>query len=116
MILHSNDLSRYRGKVTMVDGCFDPLHTGHISYFKEAKKIWVLSRNYQFKNFFQAVGLDWYDKEILERVKNKPLLKTDYWDFDKYSKEILFKFWKKCFDPRMDTYYNSWGKILKNII
>ena len=82
--------------------------------FEEAKKIWILSRNYQFKNFFKAVGLDWHDKEMLERVKNKPLLKTDYWDFDKYPKKILFKFWKKCFDPRLDTYYDRWRNILKD--
>lgn len=84
--------------------------------FEESKKIWVLSRNYQFKDFFKAVGLNWHDQEMLERVKNKPLLKTDYWDFDKYPKKILFAFWKKCFDPRLDTYYNGWKKILNNII
>lgn len=84
--------------------------------FEGAKKMWVLSRNYQFKNFFQAVGMDWHDKEMLARVKNKPLLKTDYWDFDKHSKNILFKFWKQCFDPRLDNYYGDWGNILKNIV
>lgn len=83
--------------------------------FEESKKIWVLSRNYQFKDFFKAAGLDWHDKEMLGRVKGKPLLKTDYWDFEKYPKETLFKFWKMCFDPRLDTYYDEWGKILKDI-
>jgi len=36
MILEFNDLEVYRGKVAMVDGAFDPFHTGHLAYFKEA--------------------------------------------------------------------------------
>lgn len=83
--------------------------------FEEAKKTWVLARNYQFKNFFQAVEMNWRDEEMLKLVKNKPLLKTDFWDFDKYPKEILFKFWKQCFDPRLDTFYENWQNILNNI-
>lgn len=84
--------------------------------FEEAKKMWVLARNYQFIDFFKAVGLEWRDWQMLDRVKNKPLIKTDFWDFDKYPKEILFEFWKKCFDPRLDTYFDDWAKILKQII
>ncbi len=84
--------------------------------FEEAKKIWVLARNYQFKDFFKAVGLDWYDQEMLDRVKDKPLLKTDFWDFEKYPKKTLFVFWKQCFDPRLDTYYDQWPKILQTLI
>lgn len=83
--------------------------------FEGAKKIWVLARNYQFKDFFKAVGLDWHDQEMQERVKNKPLLKTDFWDFEKYPKEILFEFWKQCFDPRLDTYFDQWPDLLKKI-
>ena len=36
MILDFTDLSRYRGAVAMVDGAFDPLHKGHIEYFRAA--------------------------------------------------------------------------------
>lgn len=36
MILRSDDFKKYRGKVIMVDGCFDPLHVGHIKYFEFA--------------------------------------------------------------------------------
>lgn len=39
MIVNDKDLVKYRGKVTMVDGCFDPLHPGHIRYFYEASKL-----------------------------------------------------------------------------
>ena len=36
MILSFDDLARYRGRVAMVDGAFDPLHQGHIEYFRAA--------------------------------------------------------------------------------
>jgi cytidyltransferase-like protein len=36
VILDFADLSRYRGAVAMVDGAFDPLHKGHIEYFRAA--------------------------------------------------------------------------------
>lgn len=36
MILQFDDLRAYRHKVAMVDGAFDPLHRGHIEYFRAA--------------------------------------------------------------------------------
>jgi cytidyltransferase-like protein len=39
MIIDSRHLKEYRGKVTMVDGCFDPIHRGHIEYFIAARKL-----------------------------------------------------------------------------
>ena len=36
MILSFADLKRFRGRVAMVDGAFDPLHHGHIEYFRAA--------------------------------------------------------------------------------
>lgn len=36
MILSFDDLAAYRGQVAMVDGAFDPLHPGHIEYFRAA--------------------------------------------------------------------------------
>jgi bifunctional ADP-heptose synthase (sugar kinase/adenylyltransferase) len=36
MIVATEDLGRHRGAVTMVDGGFDPLHSGHIAYFEAA--------------------------------------------------------------------------------
>jgi len=36
MILHFDDLRDYRQQVAMVDGAFDPLHRGHIEYFRAA--------------------------------------------------------------------------------
>jgi cytidyltransferase-like protein len=39
MILAFEDLHAYRGRVAMVDGCFDPLHRGHISYFRAAASL-----------------------------------------------------------------------------
>ena len=37
MILGFDDLISLRGKVTLVDGGFDPLHAGHVAYFRAAK-------------------------------------------------------------------------------
>ena len=36
MILAFEDLAAYRQRVAMVDGAFDPLHRGHIEYFRLA--------------------------------------------------------------------------------
>jgi D-beta-D-heptose 7-phosphate kinase / D-beta-D-heptose 1-phosphate adenosyltransferase len=33
------DLPRLRGRVAMVDGAFDPVHAGHIEYFRAAKAL-----------------------------------------------------------------------------
>jgi len=39
VILDFNQLASYRGKVAMVDGAFDPLHRGHIEYFRAAREL-----------------------------------------------------------------------------
>lgn len=39
MIIATEDVSRYRGQVTMVDGGFDPLHHGHVTYFEAAASL-----------------------------------------------------------------------------
>ena len=36
MILEFSQLKNYRGRVAMVDGAFDPLHRGHVEYFRAA--------------------------------------------------------------------------------
>lgn len=36
MLLQTDQLSSYSQKVAMVDGSFDPIHDGHIGYFKAA--------------------------------------------------------------------------------
>jgi cytidyltransferase-like protein len=37
MILRFDQLAQHRGQVAMVDGCFDPLHRGHVEYFRVAR-------------------------------------------------------------------------------
>jgi cytidyltransferase-like protein len=39
VILATEDLGRHRGKVTMVDGAFDPIHPGHIAYIEAAARL-----------------------------------------------------------------------------
>jgi glycerol-3-phosphate cytidylyltransferase-like family protein len=39
VIVESADLALYRGAVTMVDGGFDPLHPGHVAYFRAAAEL-----------------------------------------------------------------------------
>jgi cytidyltransferase-like protein len=41
VILVFEDLKNYRGRVAMVDGAFDPLHRGHIEYFRAASDLGV---------------------------------------------------------------------------
>lgn len=41
MILTFDQLREYRGQVAMVDGAFDPLHDGHIEYFRQAAALGV---------------------------------------------------------------------------
>jgi cytidyltransferase-like protein len=41
MILTFDQLKDHRGQVAMVDGAFDPLHHGHIAYFKAAHELGV---------------------------------------------------------------------------
>lgn len=36
MIVDFDALKHYRGRIAMVDGAFDPLHRGHIEYFRAA--------------------------------------------------------------------------------
>jgi cytidyltransferase-like protein len=38
MILSFDELVAHRGRVGMVDGAFDPLHRGHIEYFRAASE------------------------------------------------------------------------------
>jgi cytidyltransferase-like protein len=39
MIVRFEDLAALRGTVAMVDGAFDPLHRGHIEYFRAASEL-----------------------------------------------------------------------------
>jgi cytidyltransferase-like protein len=39
MILGFGDLAQHRRQVVMVDGCFDPLHRGHVEYFAAAAQL-----------------------------------------------------------------------------
>jgi bifunctional ADP-heptose synthase (sugar kinase/adenylyltransferase) len=39
VIVPTSELGRYRRAVTMVDGGFDPLHGGHVAYFKAAAEL-----------------------------------------------------------------------------
>ena len=41
MILTFEELKDYRQAVAMVDGAFDPLHRGHIEYFRAASELGV---------------------------------------------------------------------------
>ena len=64
MILDFDQLVGYRGKVAMVDGAFDPLHRGHIEYFRAARELGL--------PLLCNVASDRY-----VRTKHRPLLPED---------------------------------------
>ena len=39
MQVENHDIAALRGKVSLVDGGFDPLHPGHIEYFRRAREL-----------------------------------------------------------------------------
>jgi D-beta-D-heptose 7-phosphate kinase/D-beta-D-heptose 1-phosphate adenosyltransferase len=39
VIVGTDELSHYRGAVALVDGGFDPLHAGHLDYFRAAQEL-----------------------------------------------------------------------------
>ena len=41
MLLTTDQLPQYRQRVALVDGSFDPIHDGHIGYFKAASELGV---------------------------------------------------------------------------
>lgn len=65
MILGFDDLKAHRGRVAMVDGAFDPLHRGHIEYFRAAAGLGV--------PLLCNVASDRY-----VRTKHPPLLPEDH--------------------------------------
>jgi D-beta-D-heptose 7-phosphate kinase / D-beta-D-heptose 1-phosphate adenosyltransferase len=64
VILDFDQLVDYRGQVAMVDGAFDPLHRGHIEYFRAARELGV--------PLLCNVASDRY-----VRTKHRPLLPED---------------------------------------
>jgi cytidyltransferase-like protein len=41
VIIATKELQRHRGAVAMVDGGFDPLHAGHVDYFRAAADLGI---------------------------------------------------------------------------
>lgn len=62
MIIKYNELTGLRRKVVMVDGCFDPLHHGHITYFQFAVR------------FGLPVLCNIENDEYLRKIKKRPPL------------------------------------------
>ncbi len=55
MIVKYDELERYQKKVAMVDGCFDPLHIGHVKYFEVATGLGLpLFCNIQSDNYIRV--------------------------------------------------------------
>jgi cytidyltransferase-like protein len=61
MIVTFDRLPEFRGAVSMVDGAFDPLHAGHVEYFRAAAALGL--------PLLCNVSSDWY-----VRTKHAPLL------------------------------------------
>lgn len=56
MRVGTDELSRYAGRIALVDGCFDPLHAGHVAYFRAAAGLgWPLLANVQPDAYIRGV-------------------------------------------------------------
>ncbi len=54
MIVDYSELERHKKGVVMVDGCFDPLHEGHLKYFEVARSLgWPLLCNVQSDEYIR---------------------------------------------------------------
>ncbi len=62
MIITDDELPQYAGQVAMVDGCFDPVHHGHVEYFRAATALEV------------PVLCNIASDDYLRRKKHPPLL------------------------------------------
>lgn len=80
---------------------------------EEQKQLWIRQRNYQFRHFFAQVGLSWRDREMGEIVRGRPLLHEPFWDMT-LPKQPLYRFLKKCLDPREDIFYQEWRALFFN--
>lgn len=78
--------------------------------FEEQKVMWVRQRNYQFKEFYARFGLSWQAPEMEAVVKEVALLHEPFWDMS-LPKQRLFRFLKKCLDPREDYFYDEWQSL-----
>lgn len=113
MILGFDQLEQLRGKVVMVDGGFDPLHYGHVLYFRAAHDTGlpvfcnVSSDEYVAKKHKVLLPQDVRSKlidefrsisyvhpssrstaEILEQVRPKVYLKGNHWKGKLPEKEL----------------------------
>lgn len=143
MIINLRNLKRKNINLAMVDGVFDPLHDGHIEYFKKAKK---KSKNLKL---VCSCACDKYVKKkhpifINEKKRLKILDAIKYLDFivlnesstanilQELKPKIYFKGteWSKCLPLKetqicekntikivfINTKKNSSSKILKNYV
>lgn len=68
MILGFEELKQYRKKVAMVDGAFDPLHHGHVRYFRSARQ-WLDANGFTGVPLLCNIASDDY-----LRTKHEPFL------------------------------------------
>jgi bifunctional ADP-heptose synthase (sugar kinase/adenylyltransferase) len=75
VILSFEQLVEYRGTVAMVDGAFDPLHRGHIEYFKAASIAYTHVNQFdtetvlrQLRPRYYVKGRDWVGRLPADQV------------------------------------------------
>jgi cytidyltransferase-like protein len=75
MILTFEQLPEFRGAVSMVDGAFDPLHAGHIEYFRAAAALgWPLLCNVASDRYVRTKHApllpDWQRAVVIDALRD----------------------------------------------
>jgi len=82
--------------------------------FEETKRLWVRQRNYQFRRLFRSTGLREEAPEMEAAVSGRPLYRSPLWNTT-LPKEQIFDVWRRCLDPRNETYYQDWSAIFQEV-
>jgi len=101
MILSSKDLLSFESDVVMVDGSFDPIHDGHIEYFR-------LASQFGFPVLCNIAPDDWTKKKhsVLLPVNNRAIVL----DSIRYISFVTIS----TVSEYLDSVLNSSSKLLEN--
>ena len=93
MIVPFQRLKELRQRVAMVDGAFDPLHHGHVEYFRQARQQgWPLLCNIAPDSYLQTKHTPLlpaeFRAEVLDAIRYIDFTHVSLWDTDAVIREL----------------------------